>query len=176
MRFSFKTTLLLAFSLLVFGVVMRMVPHPANFTPLTAIALVSGMYFRGKWVALVPVLTMVVSDVFLGWHNIVLFTWGSFAAAVLIGVFLRRTEISTRIIGGALAGSTLFFLVTNWAVWQFTVMYTKDFSGLLLSYEMALPFFRTMLTGDLIYTAALVGVFELVFALQKKRVALTVSN
>lgn len=162
---------MLAVLLVAFGIIMRLVPHPANVTPLTAIALVSGMYFRGKWAVLLPVLSMVVSDVFIGWHTLVLFTWGSFAAAVVIGMLLRRSSALGKIIGGALAGSTFFFLVTNWAVWAFTPMYAKTIGGLLASYGMGLPFFRNMLLGDVLFTAALVGVFELALMLQRRRAA-----
>lgn len=164
-----KTTYILVALFIAVGIIMRLVPHPANVTPLTAIALVSGFYFRGKWTILVPVLAMVVSDLFIGWHNLVLFTWGSFAAAVAIGMWLRNQGPTARIVGGALAGSTLFFLVTNWAVWAFGTMYVKDVSGLLRSYEMALPFFRNMLIGDLLFTAIFVFGIETTLVVARRR-------
>jgi hypothetical protein len=169
MRFT-KTPFLIAAALLVFGVAMRLLPHPANVTPLTAIALFAGVYFRGKWIVLVPVLTMVASDLLIGWHNLVLFTWGSFAAMVLMGLWAGRKLSVGRLLLGSLAGSTLFFLVTNWAVWAFTPMYEKSAAGLLASYTMALPFFRNMAAGDLFYVGAFFGVMELARALAKRRI------
>jgi hypothetical protein len=53
----------------------------------------------------------------------------------------------------SIAGSILFFLVTNFGVWATSSMYEKTFSGLMRSYQMGIPFFRNTLLGDLFYTA-----------------------
>lgn len=160
--------IVLAALLFVFGVLLRLLPHPANVTPLTAIALFAGVYFRGKRALLLPVLTMVISDLFLGWHNLVLFTWGSFAAVVGIGMWVRRRKSPGSIAVGTIAGSTLFYLVTNFAVWAFTPLYEKSVSGLLASYTMAIPFFRNMVIGDVFYTALLFGAMELAVFLSRR--------
>lgn len=75
-----------------------------------------------------------------------------------------------RVLGGSLAGSILFFLITNWAVWAFGELYTKDLGGLLMSYTMGLPFFRNTLLGDLFYVAVFFGIAELVPFILKHRV------
>jgi len=54
---------------------------------------------------------------------------------------------------GSLAGSTLFFIITNLGVWMNSSMYEKNIHGLLKAYGMGLPFFRNTLIGDLFYNA-----------------------
>jgi len=66
-----------------------------------------------------------------------------------------------RVLGASLLGSILFFLITNWAVWAFGELYTKDVSGLIMSYGMGLPFFRNTLLGDLFYVCVFFGIAEL---------------
>lgn len=47
----------------------RLIPHPPNFTPIGAIAIFSGASFADRRIAmLVPLLAMLVSDLFLGFH------------------------------------------------------------------------------------------------------------
>jgi hypothetical protein len=50
-----------------------------------------------------------------------------------------------------LSSSIGFFALTNAAVWAFSPWYEKSLAGLLYCYTLALPFFKTMLYGDLVY-------------------------
>jgi len=63
--------------------------------------------------------------------------------------------------GAALAGSVLFFLITNFGVWWFQSLYPHTLDGLIACYVAAIPFFRNTLLGDLLYTAVLFGGFAL---------------
>ena len=67
----------------------------------------------------------------------------------------------TRLIGGSLAASVLFFLVSNFGVWLNSVTYPKTIAGLLGCYEMAIPFFQNTMFGDLFFVGVLFGGFEL---------------
>lgn len=107
---------------------------------------------------------MVLTDALIGFYQwqIMLAVYGSFALAGLIGLMLRNRKNPRRIFASALSSSVLFFFITNWAVWQFGSLYIHSFSGLIQSYVMAIPFFKYSLAGDLFYTGAFFGVFELV--------------
>jgi hypothetical protein len=73
------------------------------------------------------------------------------------------------VVGGTLGASVLFYLITNFGVWIDPVSaYPKNFDGLVQSYIAAIPFFRNTLTGDLVYTGVLFGVYELSFYLAKR--------
>ena len=147
--------------------IMRVVPHPANFIPIGALALLSGMYIKSKWGVLLAVAVMMLSDLIIGMHSLVLFTWGSFLIFGMIGWWIRKNKNILRVVGGTLAGSTIFFIITNFAVWAFTPLYNKTASGLVDSYYMAIPFFRSAALGDLFYVGIFVGVFEAVYYMAK---------
>lgn len=172
MQSSKRSSLLLVIMLLIFvGITfaMRLLPHPANFIPMGALALFSGVYLRSKWGMLVPVLVMVSTDLIIGWHNLVLFTWGCFVLMAAIGWWVRRQGSWSRIIGGSLAGSVIFYLVTNFAVWAFTPLYAKTVAGLVQSYVMAVPFFRSTVLGDLFYVSVFFGTYQAVAYLAAHR-------
>ncbi len=167
-------TLFISIGLVILGSSARLLPHPANFTPLAAIAIFGGLYLPKKLAILVPLSAMLISDTIIGFYSwkIMLVVYLSFA---LTGYVSTKIHDSFRsILSVTLAGSILFYLSTNAAVWVFGTMYTHDFSGLLESYTMALPFFRNSLLGDLFYTGILVSLYSLVKIATKKLV--TVQN
>ena len=145
--------------------VMRLLPHPANFIPLGALALISGTYIRSKWGILAPLAVMVTSDLIIGLHSVILFTWGSFLLIGMIGWWIRQKKNVFRVVGGSLAGSVLFFVITNFAVWAFTPLYSKTIAGLVQCFYMAIPFFRNTILGNFFYVGIFFGMFEAVYFL-----------
>ena len=147
-----------------------------NFAPIAAMALFSGYYFRSAWVAaLVPLLAMSLSDLFIGgyeWQTMMV-VYGALTLPVACRGWLRKylaiergSARSTIVgLGGllsfSLASSLLFYLTTNFACWCFGTMYEQTWQGLLLSYQQAIPFFRNTLTGDLFFGASLFGSYAL---------------
>ncbi|MFA6908574.1 MAG: DUF6580 family putative transport protein [Patescibacteria group bacterium] len=162
-----KHAFLFAIVLIAVGMIVRFIPHAANMTPMTAVALFAGVYLPKRYAIAIPLAAMVLSDIFIGFHNLILVTWGSFVVMTLLGMWLRKRKQAWTIAGSALAGSVFFFLVTNWAVMQFDVMYPHSLAGLMQSYVAGIPFFRNMLIGDLVYTALLFGVYEAVLHKEK---------
>lgn len=152
----------LAFGLVVLGVVARLVPHPQNATPLMAIALFGGTYFAKRWAILLPLVIVAVSDFLIGWHATVPYTWGAFALTGMLAWWIRPRPNATRILGGTLAGSVAFFLITNFGVWAAQNLYPPTAAGLWQCYVAAIPFFRNTLLGNLVYVTALFGTFALV--------------
>ena len=135
------------------AVFMRLMPHVPNVAPIGALALFSGVMVPSWGGFIVPIIAMVISDVFLGFHVTVPFVYGSFLLIAGIGYFLRK-KVSVLNVGlGSLIGSILFFIVTNFGVWLTSSMYEKSVKGLLHCYSMGLPFFRNTVLGDLFYTA-----------------------
>ncbi|MFH0805033.1 MAG: DUF6580 family putative transport protein [Patescibacteria group bacterium] len=143
----------------VLAVVVRFVPHPYNFVPVGALALFCGTYIRSRWGVLIPVAVMAISDTIIGWHSLVLFTWGSYLLAGTVGWWVRRNRNLVGVVAGTAAGSVLFFVVTNFAVWAFTPLYTKTVAGLVQCFAMAIPFFRNTVAGDLFFVAAFFGAY-----------------
>lgn len=151
--------MLLAIALILLGVTFRFLPHPANVAPIAAVALFSGVVLRSRIAWIVPLAAMAASDAVIGFHTLIPFTWGCFVLTIFIGRWVCRSTNILTVIGGSLAGSVLFYIVTNAAVWAFTPLYEKTLSGLMLSYTMALPFFRNTILGDLFFTGVLFGLY-----------------
>lgn len=152
---------MLCFFLLVFGVAMRLVIHEANFTPVLALVLFGGMYLDRKYAVLFPIALMMISDVFLGLHNMVFFTWGSLILVSFIGLWLREHKTWFHVAGAGISSALLFFVVTNFGVWLMGY-YPMTFNGLTQCYVMAIPFFRATLLSTLVYSFILFGLYEFV--------------
>ena len=141
----------------------RLLPHPLNFTPIAAMALAGGVYLDKRFALIIPIAAMLITDWFLGYHQILFFVYGSFITIGLIGIWLRSHKRPLPVIGATLLSSVLFFVVTNFGVWIIgPEMYPRTWTGLVECYVAAIPFFRNTLFGDLVYTGVLFGVFELV--------------
>ena len=149
---------------LLMGVLARLVPHAPNVTPVTAIALFGATCLSRRWSLILPLGILVISDLALGLHELIAFTWGSVLLIGLIGWWLRRRPSPGRTAMASVAGSTIFFLVTNVGVWWLGdggTMYPRTASGLLQCYAAALPFYRNGLIGDLLYTGAFFSLYAL---------------
>lgn len=165
-----RTKILLALLLIAFGFAGRMLPHAWNFTPLIAISLFAGAYLGRRYVLAIPIITMLLSDIFLGFYNVgvMLTVYTSIILAGYIGTYLSSQKSLGRLTLTTLSSSTLFFLTTNTAVWAFGTMYEKSITGLLASYTAGIPFFRNMIVGDMWFTLILFGSYELAVLLYKK--------
>lgn len=138
--------------LIVISVLLRLVPHPPNMAPIGALALFSGAHFRGKKMILIPLLTLLISDIFLGFYTEMAFVYGSYFLILLIGTLLRNHQKAPYIVGASLLSSILFFSITNFGVWAMGSWYAKDIMGLLNAYVLAIPFFKNTLIGDMVFT------------------------
>ncbi len=161
---------MLAALLVILGVVMRLMPHAANFAPVSAIALFGGVYLSRKYALLLPIAALVLSDALIGFDSLEsrLTVYGSFLIVGLIGLMIRKNKNILTIAGGAISGSIIFYLITNFAFFYPGTMYPHSLSGVLESYYMGLPFFRNTLLGDLFYSGLLFGVYELALYYSRK--------
>lgn len=156
--------------LAILAVASRLLPHAANVAPIGALALFIGataLAFKSKNERIaaytLPIVALAISDVMIGLYSwqVMASVYVGFAITIGLGLLVRKSYHWSTIAAASLAGSVIFFLLTNAAVWAFTPMYAKDFSGLLASYTAALPFFRNSLVGDIVYTGVLFGAYEL---------------
>ena len=150
-------------SLIVLSAVFsRLIPHPPNFAPITAVALFGGSYFNDKRLAFaVPLTAMFLSDLIIGLHALMLVVYVCFGFIVLIGFQIRNRRSVLRIGVAVLSGSVIFFIVTNFGVWLVGSFYPKTITGLFECYAAAIPFFHNSIIGDLVYSTLLFGGFEL---------------
>ena len=151
----------------------RLLPHPPNFSPVEAIALFGGAYFASRQMALVvPIVALLLSDLALGamlgpsyagYIGGVSF-WSVYACIALstvLGFGLRGKVDGPRLLGYSLAGSALFFVVTNFAAWFASPFYPQTGAGLAAAFVAGIPFFQWTVLGTLGYAALLFGGFAL---------------
>jgi uncharacterized protein DUF6580 len=157
---TLRQDLLLALFLVVLCIVMRLVPHVSNFSPVAAAALFAGMTLSRRSLAVaVPLAAMLVSDAILGGYGwqMMAAVYGALALPAVIGMVARKARVAYVAVGGALASSLIFYAITNFAVWALSTLYTPDFKGLLECYVAALPFLKYTVAGDLFWSVALFG-------------------
>jgi hypothetical protein len=148
------------------------VPGLGNFTPVFAVALFGGAYLADKRVALlVPMLAMLVTDVFIGFHNLMWLVYGCMALCAYLGMRMQNRVSAGGVLGSALAGSLLFFIASNVAVWLSASMYPMTPQGLAECFFMALPFWRNELLGSLGWSLLLFGSYALASAPRAKPAA-----
>jgi hypothetical protein len=160
---------MLALLLVGFGVVCRVAPHPWNFAPIGAIALFGGATFTDRRAAfLVPLAAMFAGDTLLelftghGYHSLMPVLYATYALIALLGMSLREHRQSPLHIGGAsIIGATIFFVISNAAVWTISTIYPKTAAGLAACYVAGLPYFGRTIASDLLFSAILFGSYGL---------------
>ncbi|MFO8052397.1 MAG: DUF6580 family putative transport protein [Candidatus Omnitrophota bacterium] len=141
------------------GISARLVPHFPNFAPIAAVALFSGVYFKKKYGWLLPLGIFIGSDLIVGLHQTVIFTWGTIVLIYFLGKILQAKKTVSNTFLFTLISSVVFFLTTNFGVWLMG-WYPKNLSGLISCYVNALPFFRMSLISNFAYVAIFFGAYE----------------
>ena len=144
----------------------------SNFAPLAAIALCSAIYFPRKYKFAVPFAALLVSDLILDFYYgasladpLILCRYVAFALVGLLGLAISRRASLKTILPASLAGSTIFYGITNFFSWLTDPGYVKNFAGLIQSLTVGLPqygaptwiFFRNSLVSDLFFTLLFVA-------------------
>ncbi len=155
--------LIMISGLVLLAALTRLIDHPANFTPIMAIAIFSGTYIQDKKFAiLIPITAMIISDLFLGFYTISIFVYLSLILGVLIGKLIQNRVKFTNIILSLFAGSMIFFIITNFASWLLDPMYQPlSFESLQRCYYLAIPFYRNAIFGDIFYGLVLFSAYNL---------------
>jgi len=144
----------------------RFIPHPPNFTSLIALSFYTPALLGLRYLP-VLILSFIVTDFFIGFHNLFIFTWGSVILIGLISKFFLNSIYSR--IYGALLGACLFFLITNFGVWT-SGMYGYNIEGILLCYTMAIPFFSYNLISTFIFSSLIETIYKFFILLSKKNI------
>src|SRR3954468_8142488 len=142
--------------------VLRLVPHPPNFSPIDAMALFGGAYLGRRWIAFAaPLAALLLSDFVLGFYHGMATVYATVALIVAIGWWVSSRRTPLRIAAAAVASSVTFFVITNFGMWLFSGFYPVTWAGLVACYAAAIPFFQNTIAGDFFYTALLFGGFRI---------------
>lgn len=150
----------------------------ANISPLMAIAFCGAVYFRHRWMWLVPFAALFVSDLYINhfYAREFGYSWpvsgfiarnACFLAAILLGAWVARRKSWLWLLNGSLLGALLFYFVTNTQSWLSDPFYAKSLAGWWQAMTVGHPefpptiyFFRNTLFGDLLFTGFFAGVME----------------
>ena len=161
----------IAITLIILGALMRLLPHPANFAPVAAIAIFGGAVLPRKLAIWIPLSVMVASDAIIGFYNIMPIIWGCYVLIALASSYYMKKPSFLKGIGITFSSSIFFFVVTNFAVWMFGGMYNHSLSGLAYCFTMALPFFRNTALSDMFYATMFFGAYWLAIKAGRKYLA-----
>ena len=107
---------------------------------------------------IMPIAIMLVSDLIIGLHGLMLWTYGSIVLITLFSYqYIKKKFIN--VIKLSLVSPILFFIVTNFGVWLTSTTYSPDLSGLMTSYTMGLPFLANSLISTILFSSCFYAIY-----------------
>jgi predicted Fe-S protein YdhL (DUF1289 family) len=160
-KYSFPIGLILILSL------SRLIPHPPNFTPIIAVAIMSGYFFKNINLSVAVLLvTMFISDLFIGFYENLIFVYLSLLLITFIfSKIVKKINFKNLFIFG-FTGSLIFFIISNFGVWVLgspginNIPYDRSLNGLVECYILAIPFFGNTFVSTLIFTYPAVYIYK----------------
>ena len=138
-----------------------LIPSIGNFTAIGALAIFAGSQFsNNRFAFTIPLLALAISDWFIG-NGFNILVYVGFIVMVACGTFIRNRVSVTSVALSSMGSAVAFYLITNFAYFYSPNLYPHNFTGVLTSYAVALPFLRNMLIGDLFYGFVLFGILLL---------------
>lgn len=146
---SFFSPLIILFSLVLF----RIIPHPPNFTPIIAFAVVSAYFFNNRVLAFfILALSLIISDFIIGFYDGFVFNYIILFFLLFTSKILFKNLNFKSVTILSLYGSTTFFVISNFMVWLNSGMYQHTLDGLLICYTNAIPFYGNTLISTFFYS------------------------
>jgi hypothetical protein len=151
---------------------LRFAPLPENFSAFGALAIFCGLYTSGSFRWWFPIAALFLADCIghfvgipgMGFYHLpsMVLNYTGFAVMTLVSAgFSRWVKTSSGMVSQAFAtmalvaflASACFFLISNFGAWLDPLMqYEKSPSGLMQCYLAGLPFWRSTLSSDILFT------------------------
>ena len=145
----------------------RLIPHPPNFTPIIAVAIVSGYFFKNLNFSLIILLmAMLISDLFIGFYENVFFVYASLLLITFIFHKISKKINFKNLFIFGFAGSLIFFIISNFGVWILgspgvdNLPYDKNLNGLIECYILAIPFFGNTFLSTVIFSYPAIFIYR----------------
>lgn len=158
-----------------------------NFFPLESLTLFGAAYLQRKQLAvLFPLLMLYVSDFVINntvarsffkeqegivwFSNYMIYNLLSIIIIVFASQYLLKKVNFKNVLISVLSASVLFFLITNFGAWAgSSSIYSKDISGLMTAYAAGIPFFRTSLITNILFSGVIFGGLEIYLSLARRK-------
>lgn len=175
------TQFIIAVLLILIAAISRVIMYPDNFSPIIGMAIFAGATLKDKRLAFIlPIFSMLLSDImfevfniapgFWGWGQLV--GYGILALITIIAFNLKKVNVKN-VIGYSLMSSVIFYVLSNLSFFLIDNpvyhTYTQDSNGFMQCYIQALPFLRTSLVADLVYSGILFGTYYAITSIVAKK-------
>jgi Family of unknown function (DUF6580) len=157
----------MTYLIIALAIAARFIPGAANFSPVYAGLLFSGAYLKRRDSIWFPVLLIAGSDFLVNsllyhmsfqWMQVL--NWAAFAAIVMVGWWLQKRVSVRNVLVASVAGPSVFFLISNFAVWLGGGLYPPTFGGIAACYAAAIPFYGNSLLSGVLFGGILFGAYE----------------
>ncbi len=157
----------MAYLIIALAMAARFIPGTVNFSPVYAALLFGGVYLKKRDSIWFPVLLLAASDFLLNallyhtpfqWMQMI--NWVAFASIVTVGWWLQKRVSVRNVLIASVAGASLFFVVSNFAVWLGGGLYPPTLAGLAACYVAAIPFYGNSLISAVLLSGILFGAYE----------------
>ena len=148
----------------------RLIPHPPNFTPIIAIAMIRGYFFKNIYFSLgILLISMLLADVFIGFYNNMIFIYLSLFLITFFFYKISKMISLKNLFIFSFLGSLVFFIISNFGVWALGslgahgIPYEKSLNGLIECYILAIPFFSNTFLSTLVFSYSALVVNKLYY-------------
>ena len=155
-------------SLILILALSRLIPHPPNFTPIIAVAILSGYFFKNIYLSFATLLiTMLLADAFIGFYENIFFVYLSLLLIAFIFYKISEKINFKNLFIYGFIGSLIFFIVSNFGVWAlgspgvYDIAYEKNLNGLVECYILAIPFFGNTFLSTIIFAYPAIFFYKL---------------
>jgi len=145
----------------------RLIPHAPNFTPIIAVAIMSGYFFKNLNFSLIILLiAMLISDIFIGFYENVFFVYASLLLITFIFHKISKKINFKNLFIFGFAGALIFFIISNFGVWILgspgvdNLPYDKNLNGLIECYILAIPFFGNTFISTVIFSYPAIFIYR----------------
>ena len=139
--------------LILLMVFSRLIPHPPNFTPIIAVAIMSGYLFKNLYLSIsVLFFSMIVGDMFIGFYSNMFFVYFPLFIIAYFCFFKNNKINAKNLFIYGISSSLIFFIISNFGVWVSSGMYEKNIAGLVNCYIMAIPFLKNTLISTVLFS------------------------
>ena len=133
--------------------ISRLIPHPPNFTPVIAVAIMSSCFFKNINLSIIILtLSMLLSDLFIGLYYNIIFVYFSLILITIVFFKLSKKINYKTLFIFSFFGSLIFYIISNFGVWMLGNLYEKNINGLINCYVLAIPFFKNTFLSTTLFS------------------------
>ena len=131
----------------------RLIPHPPNFTPIIAAAVISCYLFKNIYFSVIILSSsMFLSDLIIGLYDNFVYVYFCLFLVIFVQSKISKKITFKNLYTHCLIASLIFFITSNFIVWLTSSLYEKSLSGLIYCYYLALPFFTNTIISTIFFS------------------------